>query len=609
MLMAKEVSERLSTRCLEVAQMLLPNGKKQGHEWCAGDVSGSAGDSLKVHLTGDKSGVWCDFATGEGGDLLDLWALSRHVALGEALKQACDYLGIKSPRAYNEKKQTFKKPQMKFEKMETSSRVMAYLQNERKLSAHTLATFKVSEHKGHIAFPSYRDKELVSVKYLKVERENGKKSMYVEKDCEPCLFGWQSLPAGTREIVLCEGEIDAMTLSQYGYAALSVPFGAGTGRKHEWIEHEFDRIALFDSIAICMDSDEEGQKAAAELVERLGAHRCKVVDLPMKDANECLVNGIQKADIDYCFTQARSLDPHELRCGTDFLDEALELINPIPGKFLGYTLGWRKTDDCILFKPSGLSMWTGYNGHGKTMFLGMVVLNMMRQGARVCVASMEMEPPELMARTYMQLTGRPDPSRDYLLKANEWIKGKLFVFNLVGTAKINRLLDVFLYARRKYGVDVFVVDSLTTLNIAEDDYNGQKQLTETLRDFKILHKCHIHLVAHPRKPRDESEIPGKYDIRGGGAISDLADNCFAVWRNKKKEGLVRKQERNEPLSPEEYDYLLKADTYLRCDKNRHGRGKQKEGIFGFWFDEPSNQYRESDSERVKPYIDYSCLKD
>ena len=28
----------------------LPNGRKQGHEWCAGDLAGAPGDSLKVNL-------------------------------------------------------------------------------------------------------------------------------------------------------------------------------------------------------------------------------------------------------------------------------------------------------------------------------------------------------------------------------------------------------------------------------------------------------------------------------------------------------------------------------------------------------------------------------
>ena len=115
-------------------------------------------------------------------------------------------------------------------------------------------------------------------------------------------------------------------------------------------------------------------------------------------------------------------------------------------------------------------------------------------------------------------------------KIDDWLYGKLYIFNLVGTGKIDRMLEVFLYARRRYGIDVFVIDSLTTLSIAEDDFNAQKELTEKLRDFKLEHNCHIHLVAHPRKPRDEMIIPGKYDIRGAGAISDLADNCFSVWR-------------------------------------------------------------------------------
>lgn len=605
--MAKEVSQRLANNSMEIANMLLPGGKKQGNEWCAGDVSGSSGDSLKVHLTGVKSGVWCDFATGEGGDLLDLWSLNRSVPLNVALKQACDYLGIKNPQGYNEKKPAFKKPRTQFCKMEKLSPVMIYLENERKLTSHTIAKFNVTEHKGSITFPSYRDNELISVKYMKIDRPDGKKLMYVEKDCEPGLFGWQSFPKGSRKLVLCEGEIDAMSMSQYGQPALSVPFGAGTGRKHEWIEYEFDRLALFDEIYLCMDNDSEGKKAAEDLVERLGSHRCKIVELPMKDVNECLINGVSADDIAYCLKIARSIDPEELRYGCDFTEEAYEIINPTPGKFRGYTLGWSKTSECILFKPSGLSMWTGYNGHGKTMFLGMIMINMMKQGARVCVASMEMLPAELMARTYLQCTGRSNPSFQYLKAVDEWIKGKLFIFDLVGTAKITRLLDVFLYARRKYGVDVFIVDSLTTLNIAEDDYNGQKQLTEMLRDFKIMHNCHIHLVAHPRKPRDESEIPGKYDIRGGGAISDLADNCFSVWRNKKKEELSRKMARGDHMSSEECDNLLKGDTYLKCDKNRHGVGKFKEGVFSFWFDEQSNQYREVESNKIKPIIEYSCL--
>lgn len=102
---------------------------------------------------------------------------------------------------------------------------------------------------------------------------------------------------------------------------------------------------------------------------------------------------------------------------------------------------------------------------------------------------------------------------------------------------IKRLLEVFLYAHQHYGVDVFLLDSLLKCNIAEDDYNAQKAFIEKLCDFKNEHPCHIHVIAHPRKSMDETIIPGKFDIKGTDSISDLADNCFSIWRNKEKKSL------------------------------------------------------------------------
>jgi len=88
--------------------------------------------------------------------------------------------------------------------------------------------------------------------------------------------------------------------------------------------------------------------------------------------------------------------------------------------------------------------------------------------------------------------------------------------------------SVFEYARQRYGIDVFLIDSLMKCGIAEDDFNTQKCFVERLCDFKNSHPCHIHLIAHPRKSQDESHLPNKMDIKGSGAITDLADNVFSV---------------------------------------------------------------------------------
>lgn len=42
-----------------------------------GNVQGDKGDSLVVEMNGEKAGLWHDFATGVGGDIIDLWATTK----------------------------------------------------------------------------------------------------------------------------------------------------------------------------------------------------------------------------------------------------------------------------------------------------------------------------------------------------------------------------------------------------------------------------------------------------------------------------------------------------------------------------------------------------
>ena len=56
---------------------LLPNGKVRNSQFYVGNIKGDYGESLKVELEGQKAGLWQDFATGEGGDIFDLWGKVR----------------------------------------------------------------------------------------------------------------------------------------------------------------------------------------------------------------------------------------------------------------------------------------------------------------------------------------------------------------------------------------------------------------------------------------------------------------------------------------------------------------------------------------------------
>lgn len=73
----------------------LPNGVREGHEYCVGSRAGEAGRSMKIRLTGEKAGVWRDFSDDEGGaDLISLYAYIFGLSLGKACAQLAEQFGI-----------------------------------------------------------------------------------------------------------------------------------------------------------------------------------------------------------------------------------------------------------------------------------------------------------------------------------------------------------------------------------------------------------------------------------------------------------------------------------------------------------------------------------
>jgi hypothetical protein len=70
----------------------LPNGRREGTEWCVGSLQGEAGRSLKINL---RTGVWRDFAEGIGGhDPVALAAALFHMKQGDACRELAKMLGV-----------------------------------------------------------------------------------------------------------------------------------------------------------------------------------------------------------------------------------------------------------------------------------------------------------------------------------------------------------------------------------------------------------------------------------------------------------------------------------------------------------------------------------
>jgi putative DNA primase/helicase len=90
----RAISRMLAERVDQLVADLLPAGYREGHEWRCGSVAGEPGDSLGVHLTGSKAGIWSDFAAGTAGDALDLVRAVLGLGMGEALVWSRRWLGL-----------------------------------------------------------------------------------------------------------------------------------------------------------------------------------------------------------------------------------------------------------------------------------------------------------------------------------------------------------------------------------------------------------------------------------------------------------------------------------------------------------------------------------
>jgi twinkle protein len=253
-------------------------------------------------------------------------------------------------------------------------------------------------------------------------------------------------------------------------------------------------------------------------------------------------------------------------------------------------LPWEKTGKDFQFRVGEVTLWAGQNGHGKSLVTSQVALSLMAQGEKVCIASFEMKPKTTIQRMARMFTGTNPFSPEYqgsdgiaaieslYDEFGQWTDSRLWLYDQVGTAEAETVIGMARYCAKELKITHIFIDSLMKCVKGEDDYNGQKSFVDELTSIAKDYNCHIHLVHHLRKPKDEMAKPDKHDNKGSGAITDMVDNVLLVWRNKAKEELIKL---NKPCSQDE------ADQFLFCRKQRNG---EEEPTIALWFNKDAMQF-------------------
>lgn len=385
------------------------------------------------------------------------------------------------------------------------------------------------------------------------------------------LYGQHLWRDGGKMVVITEGEIDALTVSQLQgnkWPVVSLPNGAQGAKKA--IKRSLEWLEQFETVVLMFDDDEPGRKAVADCAPLFTPGRCKVARIDgHKDANAAHQAGHGAKVIDAMW-QAKAYRPDGVISVEDVFERALK---PLPQgdpwlfpEMNEWTYGRR---------PGEIYAFGAGTGVGKTdLFTQQIAFDTLTLGKRCGVLYLEQPPVETVRRIAGKAVGKvfhvpgratPEELSDALVKLRD--SGNLFLFDHFGASDWALIKQRIRYMVVSLGCEHIFLDHLTALVAQEED--ERKALDAIMSELagqaqELRHKLHFisHLATPEGKPHEEGGRVMIRHFRGARSIGFWSHFMFGLERDQQAE--------------EEGD---RHTTTLRCLKDRNtgsGTGKTME---------------------------------
>ena len=392
-----------------------------------------------------------------------------------------------------------------------------------------------------VCFNYFEGGQLVNTKF-----RSGKKHFKMVQGAELIPYNIDSL-IGQTSCIIHEGELDAASSIAAGFkGVISVPAGANSNLSwlDRFMETHFEDL---EEIIIAVDTDSAGIRLRDELVNRLGAERCRVVAYgpDCKDANEHLVKyGLESLRI--AIEQAVEVPLEGIFTAADLHGDLRALFDNGFGP--GAETGWEEMDKICTYERRRNIIVTGTPGAGKSEWVDELVLRLcLRHQWKIGFFSPENIPIVYHLRKLIEkLTGHRfqngcGMTEGLLARSEEFLAENVSHISLKGNATPDRVLAKARELVVRRGCRIFVFDPLNRFD--HEPAPGQTEtqyisnLLNKFMEFATQYNCLLILVAHPRKmnrnpttgatPRVEM-----YDINGSADFYNKADYGIVVERDK-----------------------------------------------------------------------------
>lgn len=459
--------------------------------------------------------------------------------------------------------------------------------------------FKGQEKPEPVQIAPYYDKD----GNLAAQKIRGKdKKFAVAGDINKALpFGAHAFPKTGRKLVVTEGEIDALSVSQVQgnkWPVVSIGCGAdkpfddngnelpGNKVRRYFADH-LDYFKGFEEVVLMFDSDEQGVFSARIAAEVLGS-RASIASLPLHDPNDMLVAGRQE-ELNNAIWRAEKWKPDGIVNVEDLITLAMQPVEMgrpwFSPTLTAFTYGKRDGEVYVFGAPEG---------GGKTdIMMEDQAHNITVNKRPVAIFSFEQRPVDVARRLAGKLMNKrfhiPDGSwtkeelEDGLRRLGRWA----FIYDSKSSNDWDTVRSKVEYLFHAEGVRDFYIDNLTVMALA-GDLDEKEELERIMQGIEELTKLGMtfYVVSHLNGAKDgKSHAEGGRitlaNFFGSKRITQLTHFAFGLERDQQNE-----------------DLRIRTTNILRVLKDRYtGNSLGRTMFLGF------NQETGRVFETTDPYVD------
>lgn len=361
------------------------------------------------------------------------------------------------------------------------------------------------------------------------------------------LFGAQCQPTTGKFVVVCEGEIDCLTMWQVlggRSTCVSIPNGC---RAAKAIKDNYEYLNKFDNIVVCFDGDEPGKESAEKIAQILPPKKTKVMKFSAdyKDPNAMLMAG-KTQELVNLFWRAEEYRPEDIINIGDMFDRLSDYrktheYTPTP---------WVGLNDMVQgTRPGQLIVMAAGTGMGKSAFLKSWMYHLVQTTDKLIGALYLEENPEETVISLMSLAAGMNLKKNQVWDSCSQEDLKKFfetcganrrieLFEPLNNTEPDYVCNKIRYLAVARGCKFIFLDHLTYLvDDSDDPRRALNRLVKMLHDLcveldiVVIAACHLRKSATSQRSSEEGGRVTLDDLKDSSSVKQLSDIVVGIERN------------------------------------------------------------------------------